>query len=244
MTQVDTNLARELIAAARRDGRIALDEPSAKRVLAAYGIAVPQSIRLDRAADPTPLLAAFSPPYVLKIVSRDVLHKSDVGGVRLGLRTATDVSEAMAAMAASAEAAGFRLDGFLLEETAPRGHDLVIGGFKDPSFGQMVMIGLGGVFVELLADVAFRICPITPIDASEMIADLRGSPVLAGARGGAAVPQSLLVDLLMAVGGQDGLLVTLDNDLAEVDLNPIIASPTGAVAVDARLVLTSMSPNG
>jgi len=231
--------ARGLIAAARTSGRTALDEAAAKRVLAAYGIAVPRSVSLAPAADPAGPSAGLTPPWVLKLVSRDVLHKSDLGGVTLGLRDASEVAAAMAQMAKAAAAAAVRLDGFLLEETAPPGHDLVIGGYRDPSFGQILMVGLGGVFVEVMKDVSFRICPITPIDAEEMLAELRGAAVLAGARGGVAVPQSLLVDLLLAVGGPRGLLVELDDELAEVDLNPVIANSGGAVAVDARFVLAT-----
>jgi len=103
------------------------------------------------------------------------------------------------------------------------------------------MFGLGGIFVEVLKDVSFRICPILPIDAREMIAELRGAPILSGARGGVRVDESQLVELLMMVAGPNGLLEELADDLAEVDLNPIIVSATGAVAVDARLVLAERS---
>jgi acetyl-CoA synthetase (ADP-forming) len=132
---------------------------------------------------------------------------------------------------------GHCLDGFLVEETAPAGHDIVIGGFRDPSFGQVVMVGLGGVFVELLQDVAFRICPITRLDAREMIEELKGAPILAGARGGAHVPVAVVVDALMAFAGEGGLLVELAERFAEVDVNPLIVSAAGVVAVDARFVL-------
>jgi acetyl-CoA synthetase (ADP-forming) len=145
-------------------------------------------------------------------------------------------------MASAAARAGARLDGFLVEETAPEGHDIVIGGVRDPSFGQTVMFGLGGIFVEVLRDVSFRICPILPVDAREMIAELRGAPILSGARGGVRVDESRLEDLLVRVGGPKGLLDELADDLAEVDLNPIIVSASGAVAVDARFVLAERQP--
>jgi acetyl-CoA synthetase (ADP-forming) len=237
MEQRPQELARRLIGAARREGRTALDEAAAKQVLAAYGIGVPRSLRLPVGGQMPAALDALSPPYVLKIMSPDVLHKSDAGGVRLGLPDASAVSAARGEMTSAAARAGFRLDGFLVEETAPAGHDIVIGGLRDPSFGQTVMLGLGGIFVELLKDVSFRICPILPVDAREMIAELRGAPILSGARGGVRVDPSRVVELLMAVGGPEGLLNELADELSEVDLNPIIVSASGAVAVDARFVL-------
>jgi acetyl-CoA synthetase (ADP-forming) len=226
-----------LIGQARRKGRRALDEPTGKRLLEAYGIAVPRSARVDDPGRLEAALAGLSPPFVLKVVSPDVLHKSDAGGVRLGLPDAAAVREAMRSMTERVVRDGHCLDGFLVEETAPAGHDIVIGGFRDPSFGQVVMVGLGGVFVELLQDVAFRICPITPLDAREMIEELKGAPILAGARGGAHVPVAVVVDALMAFAGEGGLLVELAERFAEVDVNPLIVSAAGAVAVDARFVL-------
>jgi succinyl-CoA synthetase beta subunit len=230
-----------LLGQARRQGRRALDEPTGKRLLEAYGIAVPRSARVDDPGRLEAALAALSPPYVLKVVSPDVLHKSDSGGVRLGLADAAAVRDAMRAMADRIVRDGHRLDGFLVEETAPAGHDIVIGGFRDPSFGQVVMVGLGGVFVELLHDVAFRICPITRLDAREMIDELKGAPILDGARGGCRVPVSVVVDALMAFAGEGGLLVELAECFAEVDVNPLIVGAAGAVAVDARFVLVPES---
>jgi len=238
MVQSAKELAQGFIGAARREGRKALDEAAAKQVLAAYGIKVPRSLKLPVEGPLPAALPALTPPYVLKIMSPDALHKSDIGGVRLGLVDAASVAAARKEMAGAAARAGVRLDGFLLEETAPAGHDVVVGGVRDPSFGQTLMVGLGGIFVEVLNDVAFRVCPIQPVDAREMLAELRGAAVLSGARGGVRVKESTLVNLLMQVGGPGGLLDQLAEELAEVDLNPIIVSPDGAVAVDARLVLT------
>lgn len=231
-------IALECIAQARHAGRRALDEWTAKQVLAAYGIRTPRSAKV--AADGSNVAAAcarLAAPYVLKLMSPDVLHKSDVGGVRLGLRDADEVASAVALMGEAAAKVTSRLDGFLLEETAPAGHDVVVGGYKDPGFGPVVMFGLGGIFVEVLRDVSFRICPLTPTDAEEMIAELRGAPLLAGARGGLVVPRSGLVELLMRMAGPQGLITELYDELVEIDINPVIVSPAGDVAVDARMVL-------
>jgi acyl-CoA synthetase (NDP forming) len=134
--------------------------------------------------------------------------------------------------------AAARIDGFLLEEMAPAGQEIVIGGLRDPQFGPLVMVGLGGIFVEILKDVSFRICPITRADAAEMLDELKGVALLDGARGRKPASRAAIVDALMKIGGEGGLLMTHAQDIAEADINPLIVSETGAVAVDARFVLT------
>lgn len=235
---------RAWLAEVRADGRNALPEPMAKRVLTHYGLQTPRGEYVDwhggeneallRAAEVTRELAA---PFVLKVVAPDVLHKSDLGGVQLGLRSAEDVQMAMQQMARSLMARGLKLDGFLIEEAAECCHELVVGGFHDESFGPVVMVGLGGVFVELLQDVAFRICPISRLDAEEMLAELKAAPLLKGFRGGPSVDLNRVIDALLAIGGSTGMLVDLADELAELDINPLMLSAAGAVAADARMVL-------
>jgi acetate---CoA ligase (ADP-forming) subunit beta len=140
-------------------------------------------------------------------------------------------------VSARLDAQGHAVEGFLIEEMAPKGHEIVIGSVRDASFGPLVMFGLGGVFVEVLRDVAFRICPVDVIDAREMVDEVAGAAILRGARGGLAVPDKVLIDAILAVGGADGLVPTLGNELAELDLNPLIATAHGIVAVDARMIL-------
>jgi acetyl-CoA synthetase (ADP-forming) len=227
-----------MIAEARRQNRTALDEPAGKRILAAYGVRIPRSARVAGPEQLDNALRGLDPPFALKIISPDIIHKSDFGGVELHLADQNSVHAAMAGMVQRARSDGHRVEGFLVEQMAPPGHNVVIGGVRDPSFGQIIMFGLGGIFVEVMRDVAFRICPVMPIDAQEMIAELRGAPILAGTRGGLAVPEVVLIDALMAIGGENGLLLELADDFAEVDINPLIVSPAGAVAVDARFILT------
>ena len=129
-----------------------------------------------------------------------------------------------------------RIDGFLLEEMAPAGQEFVFGAVRDPQFGPLVMAGLGGTFVEVLADVAFRICPVTRLDAREMLAELKGAAVLKGARGRKPASQDAIVDVLLKIGGVGGLLVRHADDFREADINPLIVSESGAVAVDARFI--------
>ena len=226
-----------VIQEARTQGRTALDEAGGKALLAQYGVAVPKTTVVRGADDVAGALAGMTFPVVVKVVSPDILHKSDAGGVRVNLQSADDVREAIAAMAALPKIEAAHVEGWLVEEMAPAGQEMVVGGLRDPDFGPLVMVGLGGIFVEVLADVAFRICPIERIDAEEMIDELKGAAILKGARGRDAVSREAIVDVLMKVGGEGGLLMQHADDIAEADINPLIVSQDGAVAVDARFIL-------
>lgn len=228
---------RRLIAEARRQGRRALAEDAGKQILSRYGLAVPRSAVIGTVEEIEPALGSLNPPFVLKLISPDLVHKSEAGGVRTNLPDGAAVRDAMKGMRGQAASRRLGIDGYLLEETAPSGQEVVIGGVVDASFGPLIMFGLGGIFVEILQDVSYRICPITVLDAKEMIHDLRAAPVLSGARGRAAAPEACLVDALMAVGGPGGLLLDLADEIAEVDINPLIVSSSAIVAVDARLIL-------
>ena len=228
-------LLSQLFAQARAAGRKVLDEPAAKRALSSYGVAVPRAVTIAPGAALS--LEGMSGPFAVKLVSPDASHKSDVGGVRLGLADARAAGAAVREMEALAREKGLRLDGFLVEEMAPAGVELAIGGVIDRRFGPVLMLGLGGVFIEIFADTAFRVCPLERGDALDMIDELRAAPLLRGARGRPAVDEKSLVDAMLALGGPGGLLVELESDIAEVDVNPLIVSPRGAVACDARIVL-------
>lgn len=223
---------------ARQAGRTALDEPSGKALLAAYGIAVPRSLVVSGVGDIEAALDELAPPYVVKVISPDILHKSDAGGVKVGLQNAAEVAQAIRTMMGQPVISESRIEGFLVEEMVPAGQEIVIGGVRDPDFGPLVMVGLGGIFVEILADVAFRICPITRIDAEEMLAELKGAAILAGARGRRPVPKAAIVDALLKMGGESGLLMRHAGEIREADVNPLIVSENGACAADARFVLT------
>jgi acyl-CoA synthetase (NDP forming) len=230
--------AQELIVEARKQGRAALDELAGKALLAGFGVTVPKSLLIQGAAEAAAACEQLKAPLALKVVSPDILHKSDAGGVKIGLKSAREVEESVRAMMKRPAIEGARIDGFLVEEMAPPGQEMVIGGLNDPQFGPLVMVGLGGVFVEVLADVTFRICPITRVDAGEMLDELKGAALLRGARGHQPVSREAIVDALLKVGGEGGLLMTHARDVAEADINPLIVSESGAVAVDARFVLT------
>ena len=221
---------------ARAAGRGTLDEPAAKRALAAYGLAVPRGVAV--APGQKPSLDGLAGLLVAKLISPDASHKSDVGGVRLGLADAAAASVAVRGLEIMAKERNLRLDGVLVEEMAPAGVELVIGGVIDPRFGPVLMLGLGGVFVEIFGDTAFRVCPIERRDAAEMIDELRAAPLLRGARGRKPVDERRVVEALLAVGGESGLLVELEGELAELDINPLIVSADAAIACDARIVLS------
>lgn len=228
---------RALLETARAEGQGALDEAAGKALLAAYGISVPGSaVAVDPEAAAR-ACAALRPPFAVKVLSSQALHKSDLGGLMLGLGDAEAVRAAAEEIRGGWPAEAPEIEGFLVEEMAPAGQEVVIGGFLDPQFGPMVMVGLGGVFVEVFADVTFRVCPIDRGDAEAMLAELKAKPLLDGARGGPAVDRDALIDALLKIGGEGGLLMEQGEDIAELDVNPLIVGRSGAVAVDARVVL-------
>lgn len=225
------------IGAALKAGRGVLDEESGKRVLAANGIEVPASLSVagpDGAAD---AFARLSPPLAAKVVSPDIVHKSDAGGVKVGIGSAAELEAALREIESAVRAHTDDIEGYLVEEMAPAGHEVVVGGSTDPTFGPVVMFGLGGIFVEVFADVAFRICPIAPVDAREMIDELKAAKLLRGARGGIHASEEAIVDTLLKVGGEGGMMLSLEGKVTEIDINPLIVSGNGAVAADARFVL-------
>jgi acyl-CoA synthetase (NDP forming) len=229
----------ELIANSRMEGRLSLDEATGKALLAYDGIVVPRTAVVSKPEEADAALKALKPPVVVKVMSAEILHKSDAGGVRIGLNSSEEVREAIRSMAALPRIKSARVQGWLIEEMAPAGQEMVVGGLRDPQFGPLIMVGLGGIFVEVLADVTFRICPIRRIDAEEMLEELKGGAILKGARGRKPVSRDAIVDVLMKIGGEKGLLMRHSDDIAELDINPLIVSDSGAVAVDARVILTA-----
>ncbi len=228
---------RERLDQARRAGHDALDEPAAKKLLESFGIAVPRGEVVADAAAARRSAARLSGPLAAKLVSPKALHKSDIGGVLLSLQTPEEVESAVLRLSEAAAAHAVAVSGYLVEEMAPAGCELVVGGMLDPRFGPVIMLGLGGVFVEIFADTAFRVCPIDEADARDMIDQLQAAPLLRGARGRQRVPEDAIVACLLAVGGDRGLMTTLRDEVAELDINPLMVSVQGAVACDARIVL-------
>ena len=226
----------EVISNARSQGRRLLNEVEAKQVLAEAGVPVVQA-KLARNRDEAVALAremAF--PVALKVVSPDITHKSDVGGVKLNLGDEAAVGAAFDAIMASAKAAqpDAAIDGVSVQKMAAPGTEVIVGVNLDPQFGPVLMFGLGGVLVEVLEDVAFRIVPIEPRDARHMVRGIKGFKLLEGYRGSPPADVAALESLLLKVSQ----FVDSHPEVAELDLNPVFAYPDGAVAVDARIVLS------
>jgi len=174
-------------------------------------------------------------PVVLKISSPDVVHKSDSGGVKLGLANATQVGKAYTEIISSIKQAYAKaqIEGVSVQPMAPPGVEVIVGMSKDPQFGPVLMFGLGGILVEVLKDVSFRIVPVTTRDAREMIREIKGYPLLEGYRGQKPASIPALEKLIVKVSQ----FVEKNPDIKELDLNPIFAYPDKAVAVDARIIL-------
>jgi acyl-CoA synthetase (NDP forming) len=216
-------------------GGASLSEQDSKALLEAYGIAVPEEHVVTSIADAARAATKLGYPVVMKIVSADILHKSDLGLVAVGVRNEDDARRTYRHLMATAKAAApaAAIDGVLVAQIVP-GVETVVGIAQDELFGPVVMFGLGGVFVEVLHDVTFRVPPFTTRDAKAMLSELRGSALLRGVRGAPAPDRAALVDVLMKM---QRLAVDLSAEVAEVDINPLMAGPGGAVAADALVVL-------
>ena len=210
-------------------------EPEALALLRDYGLPVPGH---ELAKTPEQALAAagrIGYPVVLKVVSPSILHKSEIGGVRTGLEDEGALAGAWRAASRAVEAAGKRssLEGFLVCEQAPPGLECIIGAVKDPQFGHAVMFGLGGIFVEVIRDVAFRVLPITREDAAELVRETRSYKLLQGIRGQKPGDVEAVIDCLIKTAG-----VVEDNPaIGEIDINPIVVFERGAMVLDARILL-------
>jgi len=225
----------DVIDRAKSQGRTVLTEVESKQVLEEAGIPVVRA-RLARTAQEASSAAnELGFPVVLKIVSPDVTHKSDVGGVRLGLGSAQEVQTAFDEIvdAVKGHQPDARIEGVAVQPMARPGIEVILGMSKDPQFGPVLMFGLGGILVEILKDVAFRIVPLEPRDARQMIREIKGFPVLQGFRGQEPADLEALEKLILRLSA----FVEAHPEIEELDLNPVFAYKDGAIAVDARIVL-------
>jgi acyl-CoA synthetase (NDP forming) len=219
----------------RKEGRKALLETEAKTVCQLYDIPTPRSELSKNENESVKYAEKLGYPVVLKIVSPDIIHKSDVGGVIVGLKSADEVKSAYKQIIGNAKRhkSAAKIVGVLVQEMAPPSTEIIIGSTKDPQFGPAIMFGLGGVFVEIMKDVTFRIAPITKDEAQEMITEVRAFPLLTGYRNFPPADIAAIVKILLNVSK----LVTEHQEIKELDLNPIIVYPKGAKTVDARIIL-------
>jgi acetyl-CoA synthetase (ADP-forming) len=232
-----TNTVERIIESALSSGRNFLLEPESKEVVSSYGMPVTK-FRVAKTVDEAIKFSGeIGYPVVIKVVSPDVLHKSDVGAVKINIKNAEEVKAAFAEIMKNVKKfkSDAKIVGVIVEQLAPQGNEVIVGMAKDPQFGPALMFGLGGIFVEVLKDVAFRIAPLTEYDAREMIQEIKGYPVLTGIRGQKPADINSIVDVILKVSK----LVTEHVRIEQLDLNPILVYEKGATIVDARIILSA-----
>jgi acyl-CoA synthetase (NDP forming) len=225
----------EIIETARREKRTLLSEIESKQLLKAAKIPVVETRLATSKKEAVEIAAKMGFPVVMKIVSPDISHKSDVGGVKLGIQNATQAGKAYSEILASVKKHDrkAKVVGVSVQKMARQGLEIIIGMTKDAQFGPVIMFGLGGILVEVLKDVSFRIVPLEKRDAAEMITEIKGFPVLKGYRGQEPANIPFLEDMIVKVSD----FVEKNPDIKELDLNPVFAYKDGAMAVDARIIL-------
>ncbi len=217
------------------EGRLNLLETESRELLQAYAIALPDARLARNSSEAGAIYDEFGQPLAMKVISPDIVHKSDVGGVRLGLSTRDEVQTAFDEILANAEKVTRRdrILGMLLSPMASNGQECIIGMVKDPQFGPVIMFGLGGIFVEVLKDVSFRVAPLSAEDIDEMIREIKGYRILTGIRGQEPKDIDSLKDILAKLSQ-----IVIDNpQIHEVDLNPVIVHEQGASIVDSRVII-------
>jgi acyl-CoA synthetase (NDP forming) len=234
-SNVNQNIANQVIADATATGRTALSEIESKKILEAIGIpsAIPEHAA---SADDAVLIAArIGFPVVLKVLSPDVTHKSEVGGVELNLRSAAEVREGFDRIrtALAKKQSGARFEGVAVQPMAKPGLELIAGIVRDERFGPLIVVGLGGILVEVLKDTALRLAPVDAKEARAMLLSLRGAAMLRGVRGGAEVDLDALANAIAKLSE----FAAATPEIKEMDLNPIVAYPNGITALDARILI-------
>ncbi|WP_411086565.1 acetate--CoA ligase family protein [Streptomyces sp. 061-3] len=233
----DRETVRALLDSVRAAGRSALTAPEGKIVADVYGIAVPGEELAQDVDEAVAFADRLGGPVVLKIVSPDVLHKTDAGGVVVGVEGGAQVRAAFQRIIENvrAYAPDARIDGVQVQQLVPPGQEVIVGAVTDPTFGKVVAFGLGGVLVEVLKDITFRLAPVSADEALSMLDSIGAAEILRGVRGAAPVDRWALAEQIRRVSQ----LVTDFPEIAEVDLNPVIAAPDGAIAADIRILLAT-----
>src|SRR3954464_2491059 len=233
--QGDKQKVRQILDAVKKEGRDSLTAPEGKLVCDAYGISVPGEGVASSAADASKMASSMGFPVVMKIVSPDILHKTEAGGVVVGVKNADEAATAYETIIANAKKykADAKIVGVQVQQMIKGGTEVIVGAISDDSFGKLVAFGLGGVLVEVLKDVTFRLAPATTQDAESMLDGIQAAEMLRGVRGGDAVNREALTDIIVRVSQ----LVSDFPEIAELDLNPVFASKDSAIAADVRIVV-------
>ena len=236
--EVDRPAVQQVLDQVRSEGRLSIGDFEARSIMQAYGLRIPQSEIAKTPDEAVQISTRYGYPVVLKIASPDILHKTDVGGVKVGLRSASEVRDAFELMVYRAQryVPEARIWGCLVQEMAPPGGlEVLVGMNRDPQFGPLVTFGLGGIYVETLKDVTFRVAPFSTQDAQDMLGEIRARALLDGVRGQPPVDKAAIIDILLRIGQ----LVVDFPDITELDINPLMVyhSDQGALAIDMRLIL-------
>jgi acetyl coenzyme A synthetase (ADP forming)-like protein len=237
----DKAAVRVVLDRVKAENRNSLSAPEAKEVADAYGLPVPQEGLATSGDDAAKLAEKIGFPVVLKIVSPDILHKTEAGGVLVGVADAQAVRSGYDTIVANAKKyqANAQITGIQVQQMLPTGaQEVIVGAVSDPSFGKLVAFGLGGVLVEVLKDVTFRLAPATRDDALSMLDGIQAAEMLKGVRGAEPVDREALASIIEAVSQ----LVTDFPEISEVDLNPVFSTPKGATAVDVRILVDYEQP--
>jgi acetyl coenzyme A synthetase (ADP forming)-like protein len=231
----DRGAVEKILGQAAAEGRSSLTAPEGRAVCEAYGIPTPAERLATTAEEAVTHAEAIRLPVVLKIVSPDILHKTEAGGVLVGLKDAEAVKAGFTKIVDNAKAyhADARILGVQVQQMLTEGQEVIIGSVTDPTFGKIVAFGLGGVLVEVLKDVTFRLAPTSPEEALSMIDGIQAAEILRGVRGSDPVDRAALAAVITGLGQ----LVTDFPQLSEVDLNPVLATADGATAVDVRILV-------
>jgi len=221
---------------ARAEGRNLLTEIEAKELLHEAGVPVQRALLTTTEEEAIAQAEQVGYPVVLKIVSPDITHKSDIGGVKVGLEDSTAVSAAFNEIMSNAKSAApnGKITGIAVQHMAPQGTEVIVGMTTDPQFGPVVMFGLGGIMVEVMKDVSFRVVPVAERDATQMISEIKGKAILDGVRGQPPLDKVAIRSVITQVSE----FVEHNPDVLELDLNPVLVYPDGAIAVDARIVIS------
>ena len=227
----------EIFSKARREGRHFLLEPEAAAICARHGIPHPESRLSTTAEEARKHAEELGYPVVFKVVSPDILHKTEAGGVLFGLQGSADVNRGFEKITANVKEhnPSANVLGILVQRMVPAGTELIIGAFRDRQFGAAVLFGMGGVFVEIFKDVIFGLAPLRKSEAYDMVRSIKAYPVLKGYRNMPGVDERGIVDILLKTSE----LMTTHPEIDQIDLNPTIASEKDVIAVDARILLCS-----
>lgn len=219
----------------KKEGRSILTEIESKRILKQIGVPVVETRLAVSQKEAVSISQRIGFPVVLKITSPDVVHKTDSGGVKLGLRSGSEVKKAYDDISKSVKKKYPRafIHGISVQKMAPPGTEVIVGTSKDPQFGPVIMFGLGGIFVEVLKDVSFRVIPVTRKDAQEMIQEIKGFPLLQGYRGKEPAKIPALVGIILKISK----FINENPQIREMELNPIFVYKNKALTIDARIIL-------